>query len=303
MKATKPKRRLRWLLIPLIFAVAAYVFMYAQARIVHIEYADVYLTDLPAEFDGTTLLYVSDVHIASAADVRHMQQLMDKLESFSPDMLLLGGDYSDVRLWDQLRCLGNTDKRSTLKRAAYALSHEWMASLANFNAPLGKFAVQGNHDCTDASLAEALAQGDVHLLMNSAAVVEKNGAQLVIAGVGDFEKGTYEPYATANQVQASQCCLLLSHNPDALPQLFTTDAQGGGNWIDLALSGHTHGGQVRIGSFVPINNSSYGLTYLTGWCEQPSGYSLTSNGVGTTALPIRLNASAQVHLITLHAAN
>lgn len=301
MKANKPKHRLRWLPALILLAAAAYLFMYAQAKIVHIEYADVYLNDLPDEFDGVTLLYVSDVHIASVADARHMQALMDQLETFNADILLLGGDYSDVRLWDQLRCFGNTDKKSALKRTAYAQSHLWMASLADFDAPLGKFAVQGNHDCTDASLMESLAQGGVQLLMNEAAIIEKNGAQLAVAGVGDYEKGAYEPYVTANQVQSDACCILLSHNPDALPQLFTTDANGGGNWIDLALSGHTHGGQVRIGNFVPINNSSYGLTYLTGWCEQPSGYSLTSNGVGTTALPIRLGAPAQVHLITLRA--
>ena len=133
------------------------------------------------------LLYVSDVHIASVADARHMQALMDQLETFNADILLLGGDYSDVRLWDQLRCFGNTDKKSALKRTAYAQSHLWMASLADFDAPLGKFAVQGNHDCTDASLMESLAQGGVQLLMNEAAIIEKNGAQLAIAGVGDYE--------------------------------------------------------------------------------------------------------------------
>ena len=293
-------KRLKLLMLLAAVGLIFYLFMFVQAQIVHIEYADVYLKDLPQELDGTTLLYVSDIHISSAGDVAAMQKLMDRLQAAQPDMLLLGGDYSDVRLWDQLRCLGSKEKLTTLKQNAYALSHEWIQSLAGFDAPMGKFAVQGNHDAGDLSLAVALAQGGVKLLMNEAAVAEKNGVGLFIAGVGDFTKGAYDPYSVVQHVQADDCCILLSHNPDALPQLFTIDAAGGGSWVDLALAGHTHGGQVRIGNFVPINNSDYGLNYLTGWHEQISGHSLTSNGVGTTALPIRLGAPAQVHIITLH---
>lgn len=293
-------KRLKPLLALVLAGVIAYLFMFAQAQVIRIEYADVYLKDLPQELDETTILYVSDIHIASAGDIRKTQQLMNRLQAANPDLLLLGGDYSDVRAWDQLRCLGNDEKQDTLKQHAISLSHEWMKTLAEFDAPMGKYAVQGNHDVTDLFLSMALEQGGAKLLMNEAVTVKKNGAQLVIAGVGDYTHGTYEPYVTAQQVQAGQCCILLSHNPNALPQMFTIDGNGGGGWIDLALSGHTHGGQVRIGNFVPINNSDYGLNYLTGWHEQLSGYSLTSNGVGTTALPIRLGAPAQAHIITLH---
>lgn len=293
-------KRFRPLLWLAIAGMAAYLLMFLQAQVVHIEYADVYLKDLPQELDGTKLLYVSDIHISSAGDAAAMEKLMDRLQESQPDMLLLGGDYSDVRLWDQLRCLGNKDKLTTLKQNAYSLSHEWLKSLADFNAPMGKFAVQGNHDASDLFLSMAMEQGGIRLLMNSSAAAEKNGARLVIAGVGDYTHGTYEPYLTAENVQAGDCCILLSHNPDALPQMFTIDAADGGGWIDLALSGHTHGGQVRFGNFVPITNSNYGLNYLTGWHEQLSGHSLTSNGVGTTALPIRFGAPAQVHIITLH---
>jgi len=294
MKRLKP---LWWLLLA---CAAAYLLMFLQAQVVHVEYADVYLKDLPRELDGTKLLYVSDIHISSSADVIAAEKLMTRLQAAQPDMLLLGGDYSDVRLWDQLRCLGNKEKLTTLKQNAYSLSHAWLKTLAGFDAPMGKFAVQGNHDVPDLFLSMAMEQGGVNLLINESAIAEKNGVRLVIAGVDDYTHGAYEPYLTAKDVQAADCCILLSHNPDALPQMFTIDAASGGSWIDLALSGHTHGGQVRIGNFVPINNSDYGLNYLTGWHEQLSGYSLTSNGVGTTALPIRFGAPAQAHIITLH---
>lgn len=287
----------------LLTGLVLYIILYARAKVVQVEYADVYLKDLPQELDGTTILYVSDIHIASEFDIRRTQKLMERLQTTNPDLLLLGGDYSDVRLWRGLRVFGNEEAFDAMKQEAAALSHRWMATLANFHAPMGKFAVQGNHDLKDTSLAQALQAGGVQLLLNKAVTVEKNGARLMIAGVGmsgdDAAPDNYDPYALAAQVPAQACCVLLSHTPDALPQMFTIDSDGGA-WIDLALCGHTHGGQVRFGNWVPLNKSAYGLRYLTGWAEHVSGWSLTSNGVGATALPIRFGAPAQAHIITLH---
>lgn len=299
MKEAKKRRKPHILTAALILLSVLYAFMYAQAQVVHVEYADVYLKDLPEQFDGIKLLYVSDLHITSEGDVRKTQALMEQLRSAGADLLLLGGDYSDVRLWNTLRCFRDADKQALLRERAGGYAREWMASLADFPAPLGKFAVQGNHDADAAVLSDALAAGGVRLLTNESAVLEKNGARLIIAGTGDRSRNGYAPYASAQGIAAEDCCILLSHDPDALPQLFTIDAAGGGAWIDLALAGHTHGGQVRFGNFVPLNVSQYGLSYLSGWHEQISGYSLTSNGVGTSFLPVRFGAQAQAHVITL----
>lgn len=293
---------IKGLALVVLTGIVLYLILYARAKIVKVETADVYLKDLPQELDGTTILYVSDIHIASEFDVTRTQELMRRLQAAEPDLLLLGGDYTDVRLWNQLPAFFDEAKLDPLVEEARALSYEWIASLADFSAPMGKFAVLGNHDAGDNALAGVMAQSGVQLLVNQAVTVEKNGAKLTIAGVGmaseDPETDTYEPYALAAQVPSDACCVLLSHTPDALPQMFTIDSDSGA-WIDLALCGHTHGGQVRIGDWAPINKSAYGLRYLTGWAEHASGWSLTSNGVGTTALPIRLGAPAQAHLITL----
>ena len=295
---------IKLLAVLLVAGLMAYGFMFVNARIVQVKYTDVYLRQLPQELDGTKLLYVSDIHITSEFDVRRTRELMNQLQYADADLLLLGGDYTDVRLWRQLPAFGDEEQLRQLSAEAETLSHEWMRSLANFHAPLGKFAVMGNHDAADPHLAAAMDEGGVQLLVNEAVTVQKNGAELTVAGVGiameDNETlDTYDPYVLAKQVPADACCVLLSHEPDALPQMFTIDSEGGA-WIDLALCGHTHGGQVRFGNWVPINNSDYGLRYLSGWAEHVSGWSLTSNGLGTTGLPIRFGAPAQVHLITLH---
>lgn len=288
-----------------VLAVAAlcavlYTFMYAQSRVVNVEYADVYVKDLPDAFEGTKMLFLSDIHISCASDIRRTRKLMAQLQALEPDLLLLGGDYSDLRVWNRLRCLGSAQRYDELEQRTIDRSHQWMETLVDFQAPLGKFAVQGNHDVKDESLAQALAVGGVRLLMNEAVSVEKGGERLVIAGLGDYTMGDFQLQSVAQQVKSGDCVVLLSHNPDALPLISTTDAVDGGPWADVTLSGHTHGGQVRLGKWAPISNSDYGDRYLTGWHEEIGGHALTSNGVGTSLLPIRFHAPAQVHLITLH---
>lgn len=303
-RKNKPKKKqsmkLRAVIAAAVLCIMLYGYMLLQAHVVHIEYADVYLDDLPKAFEGGRILFLSDIHISSRSDALRMKRLMARLQSAKPDILLLGGDYSDVRAWDRLRCLGSEEKYAMLDHISQQHAQEWLTSLKDFEAPLGRFAVQGNHDVTFPSLESALADGGVKLLMNEAVTVKKDGHQLKIAGVGDYLLGDYRLYDLVKQVSARDCVILMTHNPDALPQISTTDAPDGGAWADLVLSGHTHGGQLRVGDFVPIPNSEYGTRYLTGWHEETGGYALTSNGVGCTSLPIRLNASAQAHLITLH---
>lgn len=292
-------RKLKIVAVLACILLAAYALMYVQARAVRIEYADVYLKDLPEAFDGTKLLYVSDLRIASAADVRASQSLMAQLQSAGADILLLGGDYSDVRAWDTLRCMGDADKLTAVQARADARANEFLAGLSAFPAPLGKFAVSGEADAANASLSHAMGAGGVRLLAGNTAVIRRDGAALIIAGAGDIASG-FDPYALSASLQSDACCLLLCHNPDLLPQLFTLSAGDGGAWIDLALAGHTRGGQVRIGEWTPMNDSAYGTAFLTGWHEQIGAHSLTSNGVGASVLPIRFGAPAQVHIITLH---
>ena len=260
----------------LIVPVLLVLWMYVQAHLVHVEYTTVYLKDLPAAFDGTTLLYVSDPLIASASDADHTRKIIRELTAAQPDILLLGGDMSDIRLWDTLRCLGSESKLRTVTARSQARANEFLASLADVNFPLGKFAVTGETDAANLSIGTAMGAGGIRLINDRTAVIENNGAQ-----------------------SAGDCCIVLCHNPDSLPQLFTVDAQGGGGWIDLALAGHTRGGQIRIGSLALMNDSAYGLKHITGWQAQIGAYALTSNGLGTHLLPLRLGAPAQVHVITL----
>ena len=96
--------------------------------------------------------------------------------------------------------------------------------------------------------------------------------------------------------------IFLGHSPDLLAAAIKANgADGDNHWFDLALFGHTHGGQLKLFSlpllagFIP----DIGERYLSGWLEENRASILISNGVGTSYFPVRFFAPAQIHVITL----
>ena len=125
-----------------------------------------------------------------------------------------------------------------------------------------------------------------------------------MAGSDDHFNGFPDVDGLAKQVYADDFVIFAGHCPDLMPDVLKAkDANGDNHWFDLALFGHTHGGQVSFmghtlfGGLMP----EVGSRYLSGWLEENRAAVLISNGVGTTGAPVRLFAPPQVHLITLKA--
>ena len=299
----KRTRRRRWpILLGVLLAALAVLIVYMgiQSTIVHLEIVEVPVPDLPPAFDGTRVLFVTDLHVNPYTSVDQAGALMDQLMDSQPDLLLFGGDFTDHGTYSLFT--GHTPQNvldAELTRRA-----QLFIRLGGLETPLGKFAVAGNHDRaldlkTGKPLEEMAALSGITFLTNRVAVVEKDGAKLVIAGLDDWRKGQPDIAAVASQVQSGDCVILLSHNPDALPSLGQYPAADGGPWADLVLAGHTHGWQVYaplVAKFVRFA-SDYG--YVTGWYQDGNTKMLVSNGTGTVALPLRLNAPAQAHLLIL----
>jgi predicted MPP superfamily phosphohydrolase len=125
-----------------------------------------------------------------------------------------------------------------------------------------------------------------------------------LAGVDDFNNGFPGVPGVASQVSSSDFVIFAGHTPDLLPDMLKAkSADGKAHWYDLALFGHTHGGQVNLFGYSPFFNLSpqVGSRYLTGWLEENRAAILVSNGVGTSGAPLRLFARPQIHLVTLKA--
>lgn len=262
--------------------------MYAGAVVVHVRPAEVFLPDLPPQFDGVTALYLSDLDIRSAREAAATARLMDALEELSPDLLLLGGDYSAGTLLD------------ALNRAKGGEAHaaEFLRTLVNFRAPLGKLAVLGETD-TEAALMDAFAMAGFLVLRDSAATIERDGAKLTVLGLRDISEDVTPYDELARSFRAEECVLVLAHNPLAYTRIRTTEARNGGAWADLVLSGHTLGGQIRLLGRTLRSFSEEGARRIAGWYYADDLPALVSQGLGCRDAKLRLGTQSEVWLLTL----
>ena len=243
---------------------------------------DVIQTDV---LSGRPIGGASSLRIAFAADwhagaTTHQQQIDGAISAIAAsraDLILLGGDFVGHRPRD-------------VRRLA--------RGLRTLHAPLGVFAVLGNHDNhTDPALvSDLLAECGVRLLMNEAASFAAPFEGLRLIGLDDHTSGT--PDATQLAVQSEMTTILLIHQPSGL-----LDAAS--HRVDLALAGHTHGGQIVFpGGYAPITpGGALSRRFLAGqFALRDGGTLIVSRGVGTSTVPVRWNAPADLQVITLHGA-
>lgn len=233
-------------------------------------------SSLPPELDGTRIVFVADVHAGPFFGAGRMQKLVEEVNSLDPDVLILGGDYVG----------GRTNGAKTFYGRA-----------GQFSARLGKFAVLGNHDNWEGSeeARRGLDEAGFTLLENESARVTVGEASLAVAGVEDLYTGDPDPEKAARDIESDAFSVLVSHNPDVFADRLGATA---GQW-DLALAGHTHGGQVTLFGAHGHVPSDHGQRYLSGWRTENDTPILVSSGVGSVTLPIRLFAEPEIHLITL----
>ena len=296
----KGKRHWRILALALILPVLLVGYMALEADVVRVVYADVYLSDLPKAFEGTRILFVSDLHVDNFCPPEKAAALVNQLQALKPDLLLMGGDYSALDAVDYVRALTGGTQLSEAKRALSAKRDQFFLMIRSFEAPMGKYAVPGNHDYELQDLDASASLGGLTLLKNSGKVLKKGGQKMIVSGLDDWRAGAQEIEKIASAVRGSDFVILLSHNPDALPSVISQSAADESPWADLVLSGHTHGGQIALFGRGLISSSIYGNRYVSGWYEDGGSMLMVSNGTGSYMLPLRLGAPPQAHLITLY---
>ena len=273
-------------------------YMFVRARTVHIRFATVTLRDLPEEFDGTKILFVSDIDLFGANSTAAADKLFDRLATLQPDALLLGGDYASPSLIERLNNSSGDPVSGATERMVNDRS-ALLQTLKNFPAPLGKYAVAGEADVLPESLKLAMQSAGVSLLEDEAALLTRGDARIGVVGLGDRNGEIPDLTAFAKKIAPDECVIVLAHNPVAFVGVQTAEASGGGAWADLMLCGHTHGGQIEIAGRTVFPLSEYEQRYMTDWRREGGVAQLTSNGLGCTGANLRFGAEAEVHLITL----
>ena len=238
--------------------------------------ATVRLPGLQPGLSGMKVLLLTDVHAGPFLRTRAVEEAVAKLHALAPDLVLHGGDLATSRLDDVDGVL---------------------EAMAPLRGSLGTFAVLGNHDHYVGDvpgLVRKMEACGIEVLHNRAVVLERAGARLVLAGVDDLIMGKPDLDAALAGPRAPDTpVVLLSHNPDVF---FDAAARG----IPLVLSGHTHGGQVRLpGLPVLVRQSRYRLDEGRYVSASRGAEIVVSRGFGTTGLPLRLFCPPEAVLLQL----
>lgn len=243
---------------------------------------------LPGLKERLKVVQLSDFHYGTFIGARSVGRWVDAALEQQADLMVITGDFLDSSL-------GLRPQGALLRQ------------LARLHAPLGVYAVFGNHDWTSLNTTATRARFATDLEAIGIQVINNSGVQLrpdlFLAGIDDWWFGTQDEHAMLEHYTGG-AALLLSHNPDYLPHAPPQ--------VTLTLCGHTHGGQIRVPLLGPIKRASlYGTQFLEGWVEaaaiqpnaaehsHPSGpprinRGYVTHGLGVTGLPFRLGVPAEL---------
>ncbi len=231
----------------------------------------VLLRNLTPSLSNLRIAFLSDFHRGPHVDSSHIARAVQMACEAAPDLILLGGDFVS-------------------QSVAYVES--CARELARLRAPLGVYACLGNHDCwTDPdAITEALHRVGIRVLRNAGLEVADH---LWVAAVDDVWEGRPSLEAALRGMPTDALAVLLAHEPDY------ADTVAADGRIALMLSGHTHGGQVRLPLFGPPILPYLGQRYPAGLYTLGEMTLYVTRGVGLVAPPVRLNCRPEVTVLTL----
>jgi predicted MPP superfamily phosphohydrolase len=243
---------------------------------ISVEEHSIQLTRLPDAFRGMRIAQISDIHYLEFTEPFFVRDVVDHLNRLRPDMVLITGDfvtYGPIRF------------PPTPIHKAFAIRHmpELAAILANIQAPL-RYTSLGNHDqmVNGREIWHILGDHNLPCLYNQAIPLERDGQRLWLVGLG----------SAATVSRDKEAMIVMAHEPDILPEIARYNA-------DLMLSGHTHGGQIRVPFLRPAFLPQYGRRYVRGWFQYGRTHLYVNRGIGTIGLPMRLNCPPEITVFTL----
>ena len=242
---------------------------------------------------------LADIHAGMPSmPLDRVRRIVEMTNALEPDLVVLLGDYS------------NTDRLLGI-RADWS---EVIPALMALRAPLGRFAILGNHEWWDDPRAQKERRGptiahrifastDIPLLENAAVRLVKDGRPFWLLGLGDQiafhiarrrQLGVDDLAGTLAKVTDDAPAILLAHEPDIFPRVPSR--------VSLTLAGHTHGGQVRLFGWSPVVPSEYGNRYAYGHVVEDGRHLIVSGGLGTVSAglaPIRLGMPPEIVVVEL----
>jgi len=249
-----------------------------RPRIVRQEIA---LRRWPARLEGFTIALLSDFHYDPYFSVHPLRSAIGMVNGLRPDLIALTGDFVSVP-W-----FGDPAEAASAAEPCAQL-------LRQMRAPHGLWAVMGNHDAfTDPDrVTSTLRSTGIQVLLNQSEPIERDGARFWLGGVDDVLGGTADLDATLRDIPANEAAVLLAHEPDYADTVARYS-------VDLQLSGHTHGGQVRVPFVRPLYLPDLAKKYVWGMYRIRGLALYTNPGLGTVNVPVRMNCPPEITLLTI----
>ncbi|HNS18009.1 MAG TPA: metallophosphoesterase [Bacteroidales bacterium] len=257
------------------------------------------LSDLPEGFQGLRIVQISDLHLGTWPSVKKLEQVVNTVNSLDPDLILFTGD---------------------LVNSVTGEAIPYEGTLSQFSAPLGIFAVLGNHDYGDyaswdtpeakeKNMTELYSYFDRigwRLLCNRHEIVHLNGDSLAIAGVDNWS--VYDRFETRGDLRQAttglddtRMIILLTHDPTHWEEEVIRDFPQ----IDLTLSGHTHGFQFGIETnrfqWSPVQwlYGKWAGIYEFVHADGRKQYLYVNRGLGAIGYPGRVGIKPEITLLVL----
>lgn len=242
---------------------------------------DIALPRWPSRLDSFTIALLSDFHYDPIFSVHPLRTAIAMVNGLHPDLIALTGDFVSVSL------LGPPTQNAADAEPCAQL-------LRQMHAPFGSWAVMGNHDVVvdRHGVSRALRGAGIQLLDNQSRPIESNGTRFWLIGVDDVLRGRPDLNSALRPVPAEETTILLAHEPDYADYVARHP-------VDLQLSGHSHGGQVRPPFLGPLWLPPLARKYILGLYKIGGLTLYTNAGLGTVGLPLRLNCPPEITLLTL----
>jgi uncharacterized protein len=244
---------------------------------------------LPPAFEGARIAQLSDIHLDEYTEPLFLEHAVYLVNGLNPDFVFLTGDYV-------------TDG---IAPRSFAVGAAWQCAdiLRNLKCEQ-RYAILGNHDVVVGSkqVQAAFNENGIQMLVNSHAPLERGGSRIWLSGLDD--SGVGHPHldlAIPAGIRgiAEEPVILLCHEPDYADRVVETRLSQA---VALMLSGHSHGGQVRLPLIGPLILPPGGQKYVQGWFRIGNMQLHVNRGLGTVGLPFRFDCPPEISVITLRRA-
>jgi predicted MPP superfamily phosphohydrolase len=250
-------------------ALMAYFYIGNEFEDPTIEQVEIPIPQLPESFEGFRIVQISDIHYYPITTLALVDKAVQMTNQLDPDLVVLTGDY----VWHDVEVI-----------------YEMMPALAKLNAKHGVFACLGNHDLwTDVQVVtQAFDEVKLPLLVNQGIPIRAGQDHIFLAGLDDGWSGQPDLEKAMDRWIAGAPTVLLMHEPDLAPR-YAVDQR-----INLQLSGHSHGGQVRLPFLGALILPYLSWKYPIGLYDVNGMWLYTNRGLGTTNIPLRINCAPEI---------